>query len=150
MRRKSSTPRSFRLEEVLRSKFLKVKMQNHNLKFKSDLKKRCYQFSLDLISLIDTLPKDKTSFIIADQLLRSGTSIGANLVEASAASSKLDFKKYHEIALKSANETKYWLCLLRDSGKLNNTTISPLLDENTQLANMIASGILKMKGKTSF
>lgn len=49
--------------------------------------------------------------------MRSGTSVGANLVEATSSSSKLEFKKFHEIALKSANETKYWLGLLRDSAK---------------------------------
>lgn len=88
--------------------------------------------------------------IIAGQLLRSGTSIGANLVEAAAASSKLEFKKYHEIALRSANETKYWLGLLRDSGKADKLHVNNLLDEVTQLSNMIASGIMKMKGKTNF
>ena len=122
-------------------------MQNYNLKFKSDLKARSYSFSLSLISFIDALPNQRSSYIIADQLLRSGTSIGANLVEATAASSRLDFKKYHEIALKSANETKYWLGLLRDSNKAVKTTVNDLLQEVSELANMIASGILRLKGK---
>lgn len=122
-------------------------MQKQNPKLKSDLKVRCYFFSLELISLIDSLPKDTSAQIIAKQLLRSGTSVGANLVEATAASSKLDFKKYHEIALKSANETKYWLGLLRDSKKSNKERINVLLLEQHELSNMIASGILRMKGK---
>lgn len=122
-------------------------MQNYNSKFKSDLKSRCYKFSLDLIGFIDTLPKERSCWIIADQLLRSGMSIGANLVEASASSSRLEFKKFHEISLKSANETKYWLGLLRDSNKGNKTKIDYLLKEVTELSNMIASGILKLKGK---
>jgi four helix bundle protein len=92
-------------------------MQNYNSKFKSDLKTRCYQFSLDLIKFIDTLPNQRSCYIIADQLLRSGMSVGANLVEATASSSRLEFKKFHEISLKSANETKYWLGLLRVQGK---------------------------------
>ncbi len=92
-------------------------MQNYNAKFKSDLKTRCYNFSLDVIAFIDTLPNQRSCYIMADQLLRSGTSVGANLVEATASSSRLEFKKYHEIALKSSNETKYWLGLLRDSNK---------------------------------
>jgi len=125
-------------------------MQNHNSKFKSDLKTRCYRFSLALIAFIDTLPNQRSCYIIANQLLRSGTSIGANLFEATASSSKLEFKKFHEISLKSANETKYWLGLLRDSGKAEKNKINGLLQEVTELANMLASGILKMKGKKDF
>ncbi|MBI2008607.1 four helix bundle protein [Candidatus Amesbacteria bacterium] len=122
-------------------------MQNHNPKFKSDLKTRCYKFSLAVIALLDTLPNQRACWIIADQLLRSAMSIGANLVEASASSSKLEFKKFHEIALKSANETKYWLGLLRDSEKADSQKINELLDEVNQLSNMIAAGIMRMKGK---
>ena len=122
-------------------------MQNYNSKFKSDLKARCYHFSLDLISFIDTLPNDKSSSIIANQLLRSGTSIGANLVEAMASSSRLEFKKFHEIALKSANETKYWLGLLRDGLGVNDIEINKLLRETTEIANIIAASVLTMKSK---
>jgi len=90
-------------------------VQNYNSKFKSDLKARCYKFSLDIINLIDDLPKKRSAWVIADQLVRSATSIGANLVELSASSSRLEFKKFYKISLKSAKETKYWLGLLRDS-----------------------------------
>src|SRR3989344_4864324 len=125
-------------------------MQNHNSKFKSDLKVRCYRFSLELISFVDTLPNQRSCWIIADQLLRSGMSIGANLIEASSSGSKLEFKRFHEIALKSANETKYWLGLLRDSGKADKDRVNKLLAEVTEISNMLAAGILKLKGKTNF
>jgi four helix bundle protein len=111
---------------------------------------RCYHFSLELITFIDSLPKERSCWIIGDQVLRSGTSIGANLTEATASSSKLEFKKFHEIALKSANETKYWLNLLLDSRKGDKPTLEKLLQEVTELSNMIAAGIMKMKGKTIF
>ena len=122
-------------------------MQNYNSKFKSDLKTRCYRFSLDLITFIDSLPNQRSAWIIADQLLRSGMSIGANLVEASASSSRLEFKKFHEISLKSANETKYWLGLLRDSRKADKEKTNKLLAEVTELSNMIAAGVIKLKNK---
>ncbi len=122
-------------------------MQNINSKFKTDLKQRCYKFSLQLIDLIDSLPNKRSSWAISDQLIRSGTSIGANLVEASASSSRLEFKKFHEIALKSANETKYWLMLLKDSQKADIIRVNALLTEVTELSNMIASGIIKLKAK---
>ena len=125
-------------------------MQNYNSKFKTDLKTRCYQFSLASIKLIDSLPKERSCWIISDQLLRAAMSIGANLVEASASSSRLEFKRFHEIALKSANETKYWLGLLKDSAKADKDQVDVLLNEVNQLANMIAAGIMKLKGKINF
>ena len=69
-------------------------MQNYNSKFKSDLKTRCFRFSLEIISFMDTLPNKRSAWIIADQLLRSAMSIGANLIEGSAAGSRLEYKKY--------------------------------------------------------
>jgi four helix bundle protein len=121
-------------------------MQNFNSKLKTDLRERCFQFSLSLIELINSLPRNLSNRIISDQILRSGTSIGANLVESSASSSRLEFKKYNEIALKSANETKYWLALLGQTNR-KGQKLETLIDENDQLARMIASGILKLKGK---
>lgn len=122
-------------------------MQKCNSKFKSDLKTRCYKFSMEIISFTDTFPKKRAAWIIADQILRSATSIGANLIEGSAASSRLEFKKYYEISLKSANETKYWLCLLRDSKLASKQKSDILLDEVTQIANMLAAGVMKLKNK---
>ena len=122
-------------------------MQNYNSKFKSDLKTRCYKFSLAVIAAIETLPNKRAAWIIADQLLRSAMSIGANLIEGSAASSRLEYKKFYEIALKSANETKYWLSLLRDSGLANKEATENLLAEVTEIANMLAAGVMKLKKK---
>jgi four helix bundle protein len=73
---------------------------------KVDLKIRCYKFSLEVINLTNSLPNKRSAWIIFEQLVRSATSIGANLIEAKASSSRLEFKKFYEIALKSANETK--------------------------------------------
>lgn len=112
---------------------------------KKDLKTRCYIFSLNVIALTDTLPSKRSAWVIADQLVRSSTSIGANLIEATASSSRLEFKKFNEISLKSANETKYWLCLLRDAKLANESSIAELLNEVIELANMIAAGVIKLK-----
>lgn len=117
-----------------------------NTNYKIDLKAKCYQLSLSVISLIDSLPQKRSSWVIGDQLIRCGTSIGANLVEASASSSRLEFKKFHEIALKSANETKYWLNLLIDAHIApEENKVNKLLIETTEIANMIASGVMKLK-----
>ncbi len=69
------------------------------------------------------------------------------LVEAKASSSRLEFKKFNEIALKSANETRYWLYLLRDSELVMSSKIIPLLNELEELIRMLASGVLKLKNK---
>ena len=90
-------------------------MQNYNSKFKTDLIGRCYSFGLDVIELTNTLPNKRSAWVISDQLIRSATSVGANLVEGKASSSRLEFKKFYEISLKSGNDTKYWLGLLADS-----------------------------------
>ena len=121
---------------------LKGKMKN-----RKELRYRVYQFSIDLIKFVAQFPNKKIFWIVSDQLLRSGTSIGANIVEAKSASSKRDFIKFYEIALKSANETKYWLGLLRDATKLDKTKIAKLLKEASEISNIIASSLLTMKGK---
>ncbi|GIW64686.1 MAG: four helix bundle protein [Patescibacteria group bacterium] len=115
-----------------------------------DLKKRCYKLSLDIISLIELLPNKRISCIIGDQLLRSGMSIGANLYEASASSTRIEFKKFYEISLKSANETLYWLGLIKDSKLINHEKIDYLIQEVKEIANMLASGVIKLKSKRTF
>ncbi len=79
---------------------------NNNKNFEHDVRGRSYAFSLQIISLADTSLEKTSSKIIMGQLIRSATSIGANLVEAKASSSRIEFKRFFEIALKSANETK--------------------------------------------
>lgn len=132
----------------MESQTAKVKSQKHKAKYQSDLKARCYCFGLAVIKLTDTLPQKRSAWVIADQLIRSSTSVGANLVEAQASSSRLEFKKFHEIALKSANETKYWLALLRDYGLAETQEVKALLIEVAEIANMIASGVMKLKRNT--
>jgi len=123
-------------------------MQRSDLKFKTDLKKRCYKFSLDLIKFLNSLPRNNVNLVISNQVLRSGTSIGANLTEASSSSSRLEFKRFNEIALKSANETFYWLELIRDSSiDIDFKRLESLLSELGEISKMIASGVIKLKGK---
>ena len=97
-----------------------LKSQNQNVNLKSNIRYRAYQFSLTIIKFVSNLPEKKVYWIIGDQLLRAATSIGANLIEAKSSSSKKDFIKFYEIALKSANETRYWLSLLKDAKLIKN------------------------------
>ena len=122
-------------------------MQNDSVKFKIEFKKRLYNFVLRLIKFIDQLPKNSVCDIMGKQLLRSGTSVLANYIEANSASSKRDFINFFTHSLKSANESKVWLALLRDSGKCNQTESGQLLKELTEIANVLASSILTLKGR---
>lgn len=112
------------------------------------VKERAYFFCLKLIKFVDSLnSKDMTTQIIMKQLIRSGTSIGANIVEAQAGSSKKDFANFYTHALKSANETKFWIGLLRDSHKSDKETSNNLLKETREIANILGSSILTLKRK---
>ena len=81
------------------------------------------------------------------QLLRSGTSILANYIEALSASSKRDFINFFTHSLKSANESKLWLTLLRDMIKGDEKELAWLLKELVEIANILASSLLTLKGK---
>jgi len=122
-------------------------MQNDKLKFKKDFKKRLYLFTLKLIEFLDSLPKDNVSQRLSDQLLRSGTSIIANYIEGQAASSKKDFTNYFNTSLKSANESRLWLALLRDSKRAKTEDVSFFLKELEEIANIFAPSILTLKGR---
>jgi len=122
-------------------------MQNQNSKLKTDLKHRAYQYSIKIIEFLDVLPKDVSTGVITKQLLRSATSIGANIVEAKGTSSKRDFTNFFSHSLKSANESLYWLGLLRDAKKINSAQLEYLLDETKELANILGSSVLTLKGK---
>jgi len=125
-------------------------MQNHSLKAKTDLKIRCYYFSIEIMKLAERFPQKRVYWIISDQLLRAATSIGANIMEAKAASSRRDFIKFYNIALKSANETKYWLGILRDGsgfGKRNKIIINNHLKEVKEISNMFGASLLTLRNK---
>lgn len=111
------------------------------------MKDRAYAHSIRVIGFIDTLPKDNATQVIANQLLRSATSIGANIVEAKGSSSKRDFANFFSYSLKSANETIYWLGLLKDARKVDGPEMRFLVDETEQIAKMLGASLLTLKGK---
>ena len=122
-------------------------MQSDSVKFKNEFKKRLYNWVLRLIKFVDKLPKDSVCRILCSQLIRSGTSILANYIEANSASSKKDFINFFTHALKSANESKVWLALLRDTNKGDKLKLRWLLDELIEISNVLAKSILTLKGK---
>jgi four helix bundle protein len=110
-----------------------------------NIKHRAFYFSRDIVLFIGRQKYDRIYFSLFDQLIRSSTSIGANLVEGISGASKNDFIKFHLIALKSANETKYWLSLIKETLELDKESLSIFLKEANEIANIIASIIINSK-----
>ncbi|HEB91977.1 MAG TPA: four helix bundle protein [Gammaproteobacteria bacterium] len=90
-------------------------------------KHKSYQLALKLVRIAKALQQEQREFVLSRQVLRSGTSIGANVEEATAAQSKKDFVAKMAIASKEARETHYWLRLLRDSDYLDRKQANELI-----------------------
>lgn len=120
-------------------------MENHREKFKREFIGRLVRFSISVMRLTDSLSDVRTLRSSLDQLIRSASSIGANVTEAQAGSSKKDFSNYMSIALKSANETQYWLLLIKTYHNTSQSLVDPILDECKQIARMLSSIRIKLK-----
>jgi len=112
----------------------------------SVIREKSFQFAISIVRLYKLL-SDAKEYVISKQLLRSGTSIGANIEEAQAGHSKKDFIAKMVIASKEARETRYWLNLLKES-KFVDTDYSTYLDEIEQLIKILTS-IVKTSQETS-
>ncbi len=115
--------------------------------FKLEFQQRIYIYALSIVRFVKDLPVSSEYKILGNQLLRSGTSVAANIIEAYAASSKKDYINFYHYALKSANESKLWLALIRDIDKNNDTRIKKILNETIEIGKIIAASILTMKNK---
>lgn len=120
-------------------------MKSDNLKFKNEFKKRLYKMVLGVINLINRLDKIPSNDVIGKQLLRSITSILANYIEAIAASSKKDFINFFHHSLKSANESKVWIALLKETNPDFKEELSSFLNELTEISNIIAKSLITLK-----
>lgn len=114
-----------------------------------EIKLRCYQFSLSVIRVLKTIKYDSLNSVVIKQLMRSASSVGANIVEAKNSSSRLEFKRYYEIGLKSCNESKYWICILRDGFEITGEEINNILKEADEISRILAASIMKLKNLTS-
>ena len=111
-----------------------------------DIRQRTFQFALATIHLCQRTEHDSGVWaVLGKQLLRSGTSIGANVEEAQAGQSKADFISKYAIALKEARETIYWLRLLKESGFVKDDLVETLIQEADELSSIIGSIIVSAK-----
>jgi four helix bundle protein len=116
-------------------------MQNHPMQRIIDLLDRTKQFALETIRFWEGLPKDETSRVVGRQLLRSGTSVGANYRAAHRAKSKPDFISKMGTVLEEADESGYWIELLTDAGKVDVIKSAPLRREADELVAIAVSSI---------
>ena len=116
---------------------------------KNILKEKSYSFALRVVKLYKFIVARKSEYVLAKQVLRSGTSIGANVEEAGQAQSKADFVHKLAIAQKEAFETAYWLRLLRDSGYLSSAQAESVLSDCIELQKIVTASIKTAKRNLS-
>jgi len=106
---------------------------------------KSYAFALRIIKLYKYLIAEKKEYVLSKQILRSGTSIGALVKEAEHAQSKADFLNKMNVALKEANETEYWLMLLKDSKYIEEKSFDSIHEENVEIIKLLASIVKSLK-----
>ena len=104
-----------------------------------EFKKRTKAFALRVIHLVESLPNTRTSNVIGKQLLRSGTSVGANYRAACRARSRADFISKMGLVEEECDESNYWMELLVDSGQMKPARLSKLMREADELLAMIVA-----------
>ena len=111
----------------------------------SILKNKSYAFAIRVVKLSQFLQSEKKEFVLSKQVLRSGTSVGALIREAEFGQSKADFVNKMSIALKEANETEYWLSILKDTGYMDEKLFESMQSDCKELIAMLVSSIKTAK-----
>ncbi len=111
----------------------------------SVIEEKSFAFSVRIVNLYRHLCERKKDFVLSRQLLKSGTSIGANIAEAEQAQSRADFVSKMGISLKEAAETKYWLKLLSATGYLTEAEASSILLDCVELEKILVSIVKSTK-----
>ncbi|MBL4939319.1 MAG: four helix bundle protein [Lutibacter sp.] len=111
------------------------------------IKSKSFLFSVRIVNLFKFLTQEKKEFVISKQLLRSGTSVGAMIRESEHAESKADFIHKLSIALKEANETEYWLDLLRETDYLNESEYISIQENIKEILKLLVSILKTSKQK---
>ena len=109
------------------------------------LKDKSYQFAIRIVKLSQLLQQDKKEFVLSRQVLRSGTAVGALIREAEFGQSKADFGNKMSISLKEANETEYWLSLLKDTDFISENQFMSLHADCKELIAMLVATVKTSK-----
>ena len=112
---------------------------------KDPLKDKSYQFAIRIVKLSQFVRQNKKEFVLSKQVLRSGTAIGALIREAEFGQSRADFTSKMSMSLKEANETEYWLSLLKDTDFINENQFVNLQSDCKELIAMLVSTVKTSK-----
>ncbi|MCX5757823.1 MAG: four helix bundle protein [Candidatus Hydrogenedentes bacterium] len=110
-----------------------------------DIEKRTFEFSLRIVRLCKAMEKDSVGRILMNQVLRAGTSIGANVEEAQGAQSKADFVAKMSIVRKEARETHYWLRIIAEAGLQPSERMAPLIQEADEIMKIVSAIIVSAR-----
>ena len=111
----------------------------------SFLQKKSFAFALKIVNTYKEIIQKNNEYVLGKQLLKSGTSVGAMIRESEFAQSKADFISKLSIGLKEANETEYWILLLKEAGYINDTQTDELIAKNKELISMLVASIKTAK-----
>ncbi|MCU0467108.1 MAG: four helix bundle protein [Arcicella sp.] len=111
----------------------------------SIIRQKTFDFAIRVVNLYKYIVTDKKEYVLSKQLLRSGTSIGANVNEALYGQSKRDFISKLHISIKEASETKYWLELLNATGYLDEKEYNSIANDNVEILKILTSIIKTSK-----
>ena len=109
------------------------------------IKDKSFDFAVDIVNLYKRLAYNKKEYVMSRQLLKSGTSIGANVREAEFAQSKPDFTSKMSISLKEANETDYWLDLLHATDFIDKDEFESFKPKSTEILKLLVSIVKSSK-----
>ena len=123
-----------------------MRIENGELRImNSTIQEKSFQFAVRIVKLCRHLQTEKKEFILSKQLLRSGTSIGANVAEAQQAQSRADFIAKLNIALKEASETEYWLRLLHETDYFENKSFQSIWSDCNEVKSLLVSIVKSSK-----
>ena len=110
-----------------------------------DIHSRTFEFAVKVIEYCRTLDNVPTNWVLSKQLLKAGTSIGANVEEAQGGQSKPDFIAKMSVALKESRETNYWLRVIKESKASNSDDLTYLIQESSEIMKILAAIIIKSR-----
>jgi four helix bundle protein len=112
-----------------------------------NIQERTFAYGISIIRISEQLPHNQVGKILCNQLVRAGTSIGANMEEATAASSKPDFIYKTNISLREAREANYWLRIIKECKMITSPQLDELLTESEELMKILGAIVSKARGK---
>jgi len=113
--------------------------------YEKDIRDWTKKFAVVIVKFTIELKKEGVEFALRDQLLRSGTSIGANVKEAKASSSRKELIRFYEIALRSCDETEFWSGVIQEGYEMKSNKFEPMNSELKEITKVIARIIINLK-----